>query len=391
MAYLRKRKRGWSVYIYAPTPDPATGVQRQVLVASGLPTRKDAERVARQKEAERDRGVWADDGGMTVRDFAQDFLQRKQATLRPNTHRRYRSLLAHAVGVVGNVELRNVRLPHGQQVVNAAVAKGLGPKSVGDVHRTFHALLADAVREGKIASNPLAGRRMVSRPKERRPRLHKLTDEQVTALLTATDERDWLRTLLVLAATCGLRRSEALALRWGAVDLDAGKLHVRRALHEVDGELVLMDCKTDESSDRTITLAPSTVAVLRRHRRHQAEQRMLVGAAWCEAPLRDDAEPVTDLVLTEGDGTPVRPDQASQRFRRLVRRLRLPPVRLHDLRHYHASTLLSLGTPITVVSERLGHSDPGFTLRVYSHAMPRDEAHAVGALERVFGEALKVF
>ena len=77
-----------------------------------------------------------------------------------------------------------------------------------------------------------------------------------------------------------------------------------------------------------------------------------------------------DLVFARPDGTPTNPDAFSQSFDRLVARCELPRIRLHDLRHSHASILLKAGVPVKVVSERLGHANPAFTITVYQHVIP---------------------
>lgn len=79
---------------------------------------------------------------------------------------------------------------------------------------------------------------------------------------------------------------------------------------------------------------------------------------------------------TREDGTPIHPDRFSQMFRRHVRDAGLPPIRLHDLRHTHASIALRAGVPLKVISERLGHADVAFTMNVYAHAIPGMQAEA---------------
>ena len=90
----------------------------------------------------------------------------------------------------------------------------------------------------------------------------------------------------------------------------------------------------------------------------------------------------TALVFARADGNPTHPDYFSQTFERLIAQTDLPRIRLHDLRHTHASILLQAGTPVKVVSERLGHATPAFTMNVYQHVLPGMQADAAAA----FGE-----
>jgi integrase len=98
---------------------------------------------------------------------------------------------------------------------------------------------------------------------------------------------------------------------------------------------------------------------------------------------RDD----DDFVFTRPDGEPVHPDFFSQSWERMVRESGLRRIRLHDLRHTHASILLKAGVPAKVVSERLGHSSPAFTMTVYQHVLPGMQADAAAAFSAVVFDA----
>ncbi len=125
-----------------------------------------------------------------------------------------------------------------------------------------------------------------------------------------------------------MRRGEVLGLRWKDVDLDRGRLSVQQALVNIAYELELADVKT-QTSRRTIDLDERTVAVLRAWRKLQLEEQLLVGR-------RDDD---AALVFAQADGSPVHPDYFSQVFERHVAKSELPRIRLHDLRHTHATIL----------------------------------------------------
>jgi integrase len=96
--------------------------------------------------------------------------------------------------------------------------------------------------------------------------------------------------------------------------------------------------------------------------------------------------PDTDLIFAHPDGSCIHPDYLSQVFDRRVAKSSLPSIRLHDLRHTHATILLKQGVPLKVVSERLGHANPSFTLSVYQHVLPGMQADAANAFSAaVFG------
>jgi integrase len=180
-----------------------------------------------------------------------------------------------------------------------------------------------------------------------------------------------------LAANTGMRRGEVLGLRWDDVDLDAARISVRHAVLNVAYELILADVKT-KTSRRTIDLDAWTVAVLPAGRKAQLEERLALGRR-----LEDDG-----IVFAALEGGPTHPDLFSQIFDRHVAKSTLPRIRLHDLRHTHASILLKAGVPVKVVSERLGHSSPAFTVTVYQHVLPGMQADAAAMFSHtVFGQS----
>jgi integrase len=110
--------------------------------------------------------------------------------------------------------------------------------------------------------------------------------------------------------------------------------------------------------------------VLKAQRTHQLEERLRGGPAWID----------TGLVFTMPDGRGWHPDVMTRAFARLVKRSGLPRIRLHDLRHTHATHLLAAGTNVRVTSERLGHASVAFTLDVYGHVLPGQQADAAAAV-----------
>ena len=98
-----------------------------------------------------------------------------------------------------------------------------------------------------------------------------------------------------------------------------------------------------------------------------------------------------ELVFPRPEGTPLHPDYFSQVFDRAASRSGLPKLSLHDLRHTHATLMLQAGIPVKVVSERLGHASPAFTMTVYQHVLPGMQAEAAAAFSNaVFGPDLVV-
>jgi integrase len=162
-----------------------------------------------------------------------------------------------------------------------------------------------------------------------------------------------------------MRRGEVLGLRWQDIDFDRRRLSIRQTIISIDYRVEISEPKTARGR-RSVALDTGTVTALRAHRAAQNQLKLKLGEAWQDH----------DLVFCRDDGTPVHPDRFTQMFDKHVREGGLPRIRLHDLRHTHATLALAAGIHPKVVSERLGHSTVAFTMDVYSHAIPSMEAEA---------------
>lgn len=255
----------------------------------------------------------------------------------------------------------------------ASPSAGLAPKTVHYVHTILHRAFRDAVRWGRLGRNPADAADPPKPGSRNRGAVKAWTAEQLGDFLQRSSE-DRYGPLWHLLASTGMRRGEALGLRWRDVDLEGGVAAVHQTLIVVDHQVQLGQPKTT-SGVRSIDLDGDTVAVLREHRRAQLEERMLMGAGW-----RDH-----DLVFARPTGEPYHPDRISREFSRRVARWGLPTISVHGLRHTWATLALRAGVHPRVVQERLGHSTIAITLEIYSHVTPgmgRDAAEQVASLFR---------
>jgi integrase len=202
--------------------------------------------------------------------------------------------------------------------------------------------------------------------------MHVWSAAELRTFLTSV-ESDRLYALWLLVASTGLRRGEALGVRWSDLDLDDASLRVSQTLLDVGHKLTLGAPKT-KAGERAIALDAGTVAALRAHRQRQGAEIMAFGRAqW----------PQHDLVFTREDGEPVHPAWFSRAFDQRVQRVGLPKIRLHDLRHTHATLALRAGVNVKIVSERLGHSKSAITLDTYQHVTPDMQREAAAKIAGV--------
>jgi integrase len=247
----------------------------------------------------------------------------------------------------------------------------LSARTVRFVHSILRKAFADAVRKQLLSRNPAVEASAPSSSASRAPEPTVWTPAELRAFLAGSEDSRY-RALWWLLAFTGMRRSEALALRWDRVDLDQFTATVAGTISQTGRVLVTGKGKT-AASMRTLELDEVTVLVLRAHRAAQASLRLLMGEGFVDR----------GLVFCQATGQPLRPDSVSQAFKREVASSGLPRIRLHDLRHGHASHSLAAQASLREVADRLGHADPAFTLRTYTHSLAgsgRRNAEAVARL-----------
>lgn len=243
--------------------------------------------------------------------------------------------------------------------------RGLDGRTVNYIHNISHRAFKDAVRWGRLARNPAdaadpppGGQKSDTVEAWDAPTLRRF----LTASAAAEDR---LHPLWVLLATTGMRRGEALGLRWRDVDFEGGRVSVVQTIIQIGSKASISEPKTRRGR-RAISLDPATVAVLREHRRRTLQDRLLVGPDFTDL----------DLVFHKPDGGWLKPDAVSATFLRRGRRYDVPRLTLQGLRHTWATLALERGVHPRVVQERLGHSTIAITLGIYSHVSPtlHDEA-----------------
>ena len=380
-----KRGASWSYVIRVP--DPATGVTKPRWVG-GFATEQDAKAARDEARVKARRGEYVNRSTSTVADYLAEWAEAHAAAVKPKTLAGYRhDIDRYIVPRIGRMRLQALRPAVISKLYRDLSEHGgrdgrpLSATTVSHIHRTLRKALADAVDVDQVlAANPAARSK---RPKSARaePRRIWTFEHLATFLAEASSHR--LFAFYRLAAYTGARRGELLYLRWAAVDPNAAEVTFGGSTAVVRGQRV--EGTTKGGRSRTVSLDRDTVAILREHRRRQAEERLSAGSAWTDS----------GLVFISRWGEPLYPDTVTALMTKLINRHNntdppppkpLPHARLHDLRHLHATTLLLAGVPVHVVAARLGHADPAVTLRVYAHVL-REQAAGVGDIFAQAAEA----
>ena len=252
--------------------------------------------------------------------------------------------------------------------------KPLSPRSVKHLRDTMRAACRWGFRMELIVRDPTAA---VEPPRVEQKEMKTLDAAGVASLLSAAEDSELQAPIAVLVGT-GLRRGELLGLRWSDLDLERSSLTVHRSVELVDGRLRDKPPKTVRSA-RTLALAPFVVKVLRRQETEQNERRTRLGLG-----CNDDA-----YVFDRADGSEWKPDSFSWSFAALIRRAKLPKVRLHDLRHSHATLSLAAGADLKTISTALGHSTITITANTYIHAVEALQRGHADRIEAILGNAVE--
>lgn len=302
----------WSFVVdLGPGPD---GKRRQAR-RRGFPTKRAAqEELDRLRVAARE-GTFVEPSKTTVADYLESWLEaRAVAGLAPSTIASYRWLLrTHVVATLGGVRLQALQPAHLDRLYARLLDKGLSPRTVRYAHTVVRKALADAQRKGLVIRNVADLADPPSAKAARAPEMSFWTPEELAGWLTAVAD-DELASLWRLAALSGMRRGEVCALRWADLDLETGRITVRRQLGVVDGKLVFSERPKSDHGRRSVDLGAETVRILRAHRRRQLETRLAMGAGYSN----------DDLVFAGVDGAPLHPEAVAKRFDRLVRAAGFP-------------------------------------------------------------------
>jgi integrase len=237
------------------------------------------------------------------------------------------------------------------------------------MHRVLKQALAHAVACHELVRNEASG---IKPPKVERKQM-KVLDTDGTAALIEAARHTTLFVPILLAATTGMRRGEIAALRWRHIDLDGSRISIEESAEQTETRVRYKPPKSGKG--RTVALAKSIVEELRNHRVQQAEAVLKLGIRLSE----------NNFVVAHADASPFQPRSLTHAFQLFLAKHKLPRVRLHDLRHSHATAMLKNKVHPKVVQERLGHSTIAITMDIYSHVlegMQEDAAETVDAVLR---------
>ena len=363
---LAQRRHGrWAFAVDLPTLDR----RRKTLRRGGFPTQSAARSALHRVLACERAGVHSDDR-QTVADYLGAWIEHKAHSLKPTTMARYRDYITNDLSpALGAIRLEELTHHHIATWVGEQLAAGRGPVTVHRCVATLSSALGDAVRQHRLLHNPA---RFANVPRPRRQdRVCWSPAQAVTFLRHCAAVADPLTELFELIVCTGMRKGEALALHWADVDLDVRLLFVRWTLSNINNATPVFTAPKTRSSHAWIGLSGRAVSALRRQAERQRLQRIAADAAYQEQ----------DLVFTRRGGQPLRPEYVLRRLHTLTAETGLPRIRVHDLRHFAATTMLSSQVPLAMASKAMRHSTLSTTTEVYGHLLRHVAHQAVDAID----------
>ncbi len=370
---IKKRAKGSYTIWWDEGRDPLSGKRRQ-RNKSIKGTKRNAEAELRKILSDLDSGDYIKPNRVTLGDFLEKWLTDYVWPNRsPETAQGYQTIVRkHLIPGLGGHSLHNLQPEMLQAYYAEKLASGrrdgrggLSPRTVRHHHTTLHTALQSAVKWKLLTRNPVDS---VDPPQYQRQEMKTFDESGLVSFLEYIQESEYYPLFYTFLYT-GLRRAEALAIRWQDIDLVLGQISVNRTLHHLEDKSIQYRRPKTPKSRRMIALTPTNSIVLRDHYQQVKELRTELGI-----PLTEE-----DLVFAHVDGSPLLPSTISHVWARLTKRAGFKSIRLHDARHSHVSLMLKQGVDPKTISERLGHSSVVITLDTYAHLLPgMQEAAARG-------------
>jgi len=350
--------KSWSYVLRIP--DPVTGRTKPKWVG-GFDTEESALLARDEARVSLRKRTYVPPSERTVTEFIHTWLftiHRQQ--LKPTSFHSYEKIVRnHIIPGLGPIKLCDLKPSDVQRFYGEVLAKtcengrSLSPRTAQYAGAILKKALKYAVEvEGVLAFNPAS---RVPLPKSNPTIPTPWTFGELREFLEFSKSHR-LSFFFRLSAYTGARRGELLALKWSDFDGKAITISKNRALAG-NGVVEQNSTKGGKGGQRRVALDPETIQLFTEHRRRQLEERLLMGSSWIE----------TGYVFVQENGEPLDIGTPTHLFGKLTKRAGLRTIRLHDLRHLHATELLRLGEPLHVVSDRLGHKDPMVTATIYAH------------------------
>ncbi|MGW0867818.1 tyrosine-type recombinase/integrase [Streptomyces sp. NPDC002611] len=355
--YQRKDGR-WEAAVYVFT---TSGVKKRVRVYGA--TRAEVAKKLTETKAKNDQGILTADKNWILSDYLDYWLTE---VIKPNrratTYDLYEvNIRLHLKPHLGDVSLRRLTVPVLQRFFNQRLVDGLSVRKVQILREVLSSALTRAMREELVTRNVAS---LIELPSQQREVIRPWSLDELRRFLDVARTHEWFPAFL-LVGVYGLRRGEAIGVRWCDVDFTGGELHIKQQVFRAGGTLHQGPLKT-QAGQRDLPLLAEVAETLVRHR----------GAV---GSVEHDT-----LVLTAASGRPIEPMNFSRAFQNLLAKHGIRRIKLHHVRHTVATLLKDLGVPARDIQLILGHSHVNVTQQIYQHDSMETRREALERMEEAF-------
>ena len=363
-----KRGNTYMAYYYTGEKKNGKYVRKS---KSGFKTKKEAERFLRSVIEDIEAGLKVQGSEVLIKNFLNEWLDMYSSIsgLAENTYRGYRTNINnHIIPVIGDIKLNTLKPEDIDRLLLTMTEKGLSVTTQRYTISVIRKALNWAVKRRILRFNVID---YVDIPKPEKFNPTVLNEEQLQVLLNYCRDNPLLTPISLILLT-GLRRGEALGLKWSDFDFENKILHVQRTATPAKGGYHFSDCKT-EDSNRFISFPDILIDILNDWKVFQSDFNLLI----------DNFNP-DGYVFCNYTGNIISCSSILRYFKKALQECNLPDIRIHDLRHSYATLLLSKNISPKVASGMLGHSDTRTTLDIYSHLLTDMQKPVINALNDTF-------
>ena len=340
--------------------------------------KKELEKVKAQFENDCKAGLVAPEK-QSFQQYAKSFMALKVRDRKHRTVFRYEELFERINPEIGYLKMANIKPEHINRLCLKLAEEGqnkqtggcLSAKTIREHYNLVHAVFAQAVKEGVVRFNPADAATPPS-CKKKEAEFLEIEDVEKIQKCLEKEPLKW-RCIVELFIATGARRGEVLGLKWKNIDFKHHSIKIVNNLQYTRDRGTYLDTtKTDEA--RTISVDPSVLALLQKHRNEQTLIRFRLGEAW-----HDEG-----FVFTQKDGKPMNPNSVTDYLGKFCKKYDLPHVHPHTFRHTHISALISNGVDVVTVAKRAGHKQVSTTEDIYAHVLAQADVRAGDIISEVF-------
>lgn len=353
--------------------DPLTGKELRT-TRSKFKTKKEAELALARLKLEIANGQYKKVQAETYREVYELWVKVYEKTVEESTFVKTTGIFRnHILPAMGDYKIDKINVDICQRHVDKWLEKLVN----GDKTKSYASLVMRfAMKRGYIEKNPFdlvdlphkSKRRVTSTEKDKF-----YTKEQLREFLNAAEKHPNYKvyTFFRLLAYSGMRKGEALALTWEDIDFKNSEISINKALGQGKGQKLYAK-STKTGMTRTIKMDEATMVILKEWKKQQRQAYLMLGYN----PLTKE-----QLIFSNTRNSFIQPTKTNDWLKSIWRTTDLPYVSTHAFRHTHCSLLLEAGEQISVVQERLGHSDVKTTLDIYTHVTKNARVEAVQRFE----------